>query len=190
MPLKVPNLDWIKSWNPLLGEALESLVNAHENIAQKLSVNPQGSTVAPAPPSAVNVTANASGIHRISWSDSNPRTRNLHYIHEWDHDSSFANGQSTITSGHRQLSIPIAGGTKPVFHRVCAQYPDGARSTWVYFGSPTNPTGVVDGAPTAGPLPHTSTGSGTSSVPGHGLGQEKFVSSQALPGKPPKVFQE
>lgn len=189
MPLKVPNLDWVKSWNPLLGETIESLVQKIENVAVKTNQNPDGSTVAPAAPTSINVTSNTSGIHRVSWTDNNPRTRNLHYVHEWDHDSTFKNGQATISSGHRQLSIAISGGAKPVFHRVCAQYPDGARSNWVYFGSPTNPTGVTDNATVPGPDPHPATGCGTSNVPGHGLGQEKFVPSPTAPGLPPKTFQ-
>jgi hypothetical protein len=189
MPTKIPNLDWVKSWNPLLGEAIDALALHIDNIAQKAGVNPQGSVVAPTPPSSINVTANASGIHRVSWTDNSPRTRNLQYVHEWDTSSTFANGQPTVTSGHRQLSIAISGGTQPVYHRVCSQYPDGSRSPWVYFGSPTNPTGVVDSATVAGPPAHPTTGCGTSSTAGHGLGQEKFVSSPAAPGIPPKTFQ-
>lgn len=190
MPLKIPNLDWVKSWNPLLGETIEALVSHIENTAQKTSINPQGNTVAPAAPSAIKVTANASGIHRVSWTDSNPRTRHVNYFHEWDTDPGFSNPQSSHVGVGRQISIPIAMGTKAVYHRVSAQYPDGPRSSWVYFGSPTNPTGVVDGATVAGPPAHTSTGSGTSTTGGQGFGIEKYVSSQSLPGQPPKVFEQ
>ena len=190
MALKIPNLDWVKSWNPLLGETIQSLITHVENIAQKTTINPNGSVVTPSAPTSINVTANASGIHRVSWTDNNPRTRDLRYVHEWDTDPTFPNGQSTVTHGHRQLSISIAMGTKPVYHRVCSQYPDGNRSSWVYFGSPTNPLGVKDNATTVGPPAHTSTGCGTSNTAGHGLGQEKFVSPAATPGQPPKTFRE
>lgn len=190
MGLKIPNLDFIKSRDPLLGEAIEALVTHVENTAQKTSVNPQGNTVAPAPPTAIKVTTNASGIHRVSWTDNNPRTRNARYFHEWDTDPNFGNPQTTPTHVGRQVSIPISMGDKPVYHRVCAQYPDGPRSAWVYHGSPTNPTGVIDNAPTVGPAPHPTTGSGTSSTGGQGFGIEKFVSSPVAPGIAPKVFKE
>lgn len=189
MPLKIPNLDWIKANNPLLGEALDAVSLHIENVAQKAGYNSAGSAVAPSPPSSISVSANASGIHRVSWTDNSPRTRNLNYVHEWDHNSTFTNGQATVTAGHRQISIPISGGTTPVYHRVCSQYPDGSRSPWVYLGSQTNPTGVVDNATVAGPPPNAATGCGTSTVPGHGLGQEKYVSSPSAPGLPPKTFQ-
>lgn len=188
--IRVPNLDAIKS-NPnttAIGEALEAVANSIDTLGQKSAMNPQGPTGAPAPPSGINVTANASGIHRISIIDNNPRTRQVHYFHEWDTDPSFGNPQPSHLGVARQISIPISMGTAPVYHRTFCQYPDGDRSPIVYFGSSSKPTGVVDGAPVSGPAPHVSTGSGTSSGGGYGFGREPFVSSPAQPGKAPKIY--
>jgi hypothetical protein len=190
MPLRIPNLDSIKN-NPattLIGEALEALTNGLETVGVKAAMNPQGNTNAPAPPSATAVTANASGIHRISITDNSPRTRQVHYFHEWDTDPAFGNPQTAHLGVARQVSIPIAMGSTPVYHRVYCQYPDGDRSPIVYLGSSSNPTGVVDGSPTPGPVAHPTTGSGTASGGGHGFGREAFVSSPSQPGKPPKIW--
>jgi hypothetical protein len=45
MGVRIPNLDDIKARDPLLGEALETFADLHDNLGQKLSVNPQGKTL-------------------------------------------------------------------------------------------------------------------------------------------------
>ena|SRR5579862_6411723 len=192
MALKIPNLDKLTQDNPLLGEALQSLMNGIEQTGTKLSVNPQGNTNPPAAPTGISVTANASGIHRVSISDNSPRTRNVHYFVEHSTDRHFS--ASSVQVEHlgpvRQRSLAQSMGTTPVYYRAYAQYLDGPRSDYVYFGSSTNPTGVQDGATTVGPAFHASTGSGTASGGGEGFGTEKYVANPAAPGRPPKVFSE
>lgn len=192
MALKVPNLDSITA-NPMftpIGEALSAISTAVDNMGQKLAVNPQGSTLAPAPPSAINVTANASGIHRVSIVDNNPRTRQVHYFIEHSISRNFrdADTQTEHLGVARQRSLPQSMGKTPVYYRAYSMYPDGQRSQMVYFGSATNPTGVVDGATTTGPAFHPSTGSGTSTGAGYGFGQEHFVPNPTTPGRAPKVY--
>jgi hypothetical protein len=178
----------IQEDNPQLAEALRALGDAHDTMAIKMAVNPQGTTNPPQPPNQITVTANASGIHRVSIVDSNPRTRSVGYWHEWDTNSNFSNAQPTFLHAARQVSLALSMGATPVYHRVCAQYPDGQRSAWLIHGGPQHPTGVIDGASVPGPAPHTSTGSGTSSVPGYGSGRESFVSPPGQAGKSPKIF--
>ncbi len=189
---KIANLDKITQDHPLVGEAFQSLVQIIQNLSEKLSIDPQGNTLAPPAPQSINVTANSTGIHRVSIVDNNPRTRNLEYFHEYSLHPDFREGsvQTEHLGVQRQNSVNIAMGQQPIYHRVYSQYRDGPKSDFVYFGSSTNPTGVVDGAAVTGPDLHPSTGSGTASTGGQGFGTEKYVSSEAAPGRPPKVFKE
>lgn len=203
--MKLPNMDQITAWSPLLAECIQSIGGAIDTLGQKSSFNPQGGTVKPTPPSAINVTASPSGIHRVSITDNSPRTRAANNFVEHSIDPNF--GPDSVQVEHlgvaRQRSIPQSMGTTPVYYRAYTAYPDGARSDIIYFGGATNPTGVVDNAPSSvvtdvtgpvtasllGPPHHPSTGSGTSSTGGYGFGRESFVSAPAAPGKSPKIFQ-
>jgi hypothetical protein len=144
---KVPNLDHIWANNPLFAEALESLRNGIDTMGQKLSVNPQGPTIAPSPPSAINVSA-ASGITHVSLQDSNPRTRNVHYFVEYDTNPNFSNAQTIHLGAARQVRVPTFLGT--TYWRAYSQYADSPRSSIVYHGTTTAPTAVSDGAAGAG----------------------------------------
>jgi hypothetical protein len=188
--MKVVNLDQIKNDHryTAIGEALDSLKTGVENMGQQLAVNPQGTTNAPAPPNAINVTANSSGIHRISLTDNNPRTRQVNYFVDFDTDPQFGNAQTEHLGVQRQRSIPQSMGKTPVFYRGYCSYPSGGRSPFIYFGTSSKPTPVVDGATVVGPDFHPTTGSGTSSTGGYGFGQEQFVSSPNQPGKPPSIY--
>lgn len=191
MALKIPNLDWIKNHEQfyMIGEALQALANNDEQIGQKLSVNPQGNTVAPTPHANITVAAQG-GITHVALTDTSARTRQVHNFVEWDTNNNFSNAQTISLHVGRQVRIPTFMGTTPVYVRSYAQYPDGTRSSHTYYGSPTNPTPIFDGAATHGPVPPPTTGSGTSNTPGEGFGKEKFVSPPGLPGQAPKVFAE
>jgi hypothetical protein len=187
MAFKIPNLDLLWNNNPLLAEALQAVRDGIDQLGTKLSINPQGPTIAPAAPSALNVIA-ANGISHVTLTDNNPRTRQVHYFVEWDTSPSFNVSPQTHHLGvGRQIRVPTAIGG-PVYWRAYSMYPDGQRSPIVYHGSPTAPLGVNDGAISIGPAPPRSTGSGTSPRAGQGFGTEHFISSPTAPGKPPKTF--
>lgn len=144
MPFKVPNIDTIWNHNPIVAEALQSLRDGIETMGQKLSVNPQGPTNAPAPPSAINITA-AGGITHVALEDNNPRTRNVHYFVEYDTNPNFTNAQTIHLGTARQTRVPtFLGGS--TYWRAYSQYPDSPRSDIKYYGTPENPSAVSDGA--------------------------------------------
>jgi hypothetical protein len=188
MSFKIPNLDHFWEHSPLLAEALQSLRDGVDSLGQKLSVNPQGETNAPEPPSAINVAA-AGGVTHITLTDKNPRTRQVHYFVEYDTDPNFTNAHTEHLGVARTRRIPtFMGADKPLYVRAYAQYPDGRRSSIIYHGSPHDPTPINDGAVTNGPALPPTTGSGTAQSPGYGFGHDKFVSPPLTPGKPPKTY--
>ena len=203
MGVRIPNLDHIKARDPLLGEALETLADLHDNMGQKLSVNPQGKTAVPPSHVALNVTAANGVVHATVDNGSNPRTRNLHNFLEWDTDPNFTNAQVEHLHVGTQRRIPTMLGTT-VYMRSYTMYADGQQQspykyaqihdglqsqTYLQSTNPTPPSGtqtVTVSLP--GPNLPRSTGSGTSPTPGQGFGIEQFVSEATTPGKPPKVF--
>lgn len=187
MSFKVANLDHF--WNnfPLFAEALESLRAGIDTLGQKMNVNPQGQTLPPAPPSALNVVAQ-NGITHVTLTDNNPRTRQVHYFVEYDTNPNFSNAHTVSLHIGRSARIPTFMGSTPFYVRAYSMYPDGGRSNIIYKGTAQRPVAILDGAAAVGPpLPKTP-GSGTSKVPGHGFGQEKFISGPNTPGKPPKTY--
>lgn len=187
MSFKVANLDHLWNTAPLTAEAVESLRDGIDTLGQKLNVNPQGPTVAPTPPSALNVVAQ-NGITHVTLTDNNPRTRQVHYFVEYDTSPNFSNAHTLSLHIGRSVRIPTFLGTTPFYVRAYSQYPDGGRSNIIYKGTAQRPTAILDGASVTGPpLPKTP-GSGTSKGPGHGFGQEKFISQPKTPGKPPKTY--
>jgi len=184
---KVANLDSIWNNAPILAEALQSLRDGIDTIGQKLSVNPQGPTIAPTPPQALNVVASG-GITHVTITDNSPRTRHVNYFVEYDTSPNFSNAHPLHLGIGRSARIPTFMGPTPIYVRAYAMYPDGPRSTLIYHGSPISPTPILDGAPTVGPSLPPTPGSGTSTHAGYGYGRDKFVSPPRTPGKPPKVY--
>jgi hypothetical protein len=199
MGVRIPNLDEIKARDPLLGEALETFADLHDNLGQKLSVNPQGKTLTPPPHVSLNITA-ANGItHFTVDNGSNPRTRQLHNWVDWADNPTFQNAQTEhLFAGTQRRVATMLGG--PIYARSYTMYADGERqSTYTYASiehdglqpaiTSVTGTGVTTTTATlAGPALPKSTGSGTASVSGQGFGVEKFVPQATTPGKPPKVF--
>lgn len=203
MGVRIPNLDDIKARDPLLGEALETLADLHDNMGQKLSVNPQGKTLTPPPHVALNVVAANGVLHATVDNGANPRTRQLHNFIDYDTNSNFSNAQTESLHVGTQRRIPTMLGTT-IFLRSYTMYPDGeqqsaykyaqvhdglATQTYLQSTTPTPPAGTQTvSTALPGPALPATTGSGTSPVPGRGFGVEKFVAQTNTPGKPPKVF--
>jgi hypothetical protein len=200
--VQIPNLDWIKQTYPLIGEAMEEFANLHNNMGQKLSVNPQGKTDPPPPHTQVSAVGANGVIHVTVDNGNNPRTRGLHNWFEYDTDPNFGNAQAEHLFAGTQRRIPTMTGST-IYVRSYTMYQDSAqRSAYRYtavndgLGSQTYlqatgtpPTGTTSVTATLpGPAFPASKGSGTSPTPGEGFGREQFVSVAGTPGKPPKVF--
>ncbi len=198
MGVRIPNLDEIKARDPLLGEALETLADLHDNLGQKLSVNPQGKTLTPPAHVNLHVTAQNGVLHTTVDNGNNPRTRNLHNFVEWDTNPNFTNAQVEALHVGTQRRIPTFLGAK-VYLRSYTMYPDGEQQSpyqyaEIHDNAPTFVTSATGTGVTTttskviGPAPPPTRGSGTSPVPGQGFGVEHFVADATTPGKPPKVF--
>src|ERR1700723_1705462 len=112
MALKIANLPELKN-DPYLykvGEAIESLAQAHENLSYKLSVNSQGDTQPPAPHSAIAVTAK-NGITHIALTDHNPRTSAVPNFVEGATSKDFSDAQPIHLGAGRQVRIPTFMGS-------------------------------------------------------------------------------
>jgi hypothetical protein len=202
MGVRIPNLDWVKATNPLLGEALETFADLFDNVGQKISVNPQGKTLTPPPHVSLNAVGQNGIVHVSVDNGNNPRTRQLHNFVEYDTDPNFTNPQTeSLHVGTQRRIATFTGQT--IYLRSYTMYPDGEQqSTYKYAqindglasqtylqatGTPPSGTQTVT-TTLPGPVFPPSKGSGTSPTGGQGFGVEKFVSSDTTPGKPPKVF--
>jgi hypothetical protein len=186
---------------------MEEMANLHNNMGQKLSVNPQGKTQVPPSHVALNVVAQNGICHVTVDNGNNPRTRALHNWVEYDTDPNFSSGTTQVEhlAQGNQRRIPTMLG-QPIYFRSYTMYADGEQQsaykyasvtndggtsslTYLQSTSPTPPanTQIVTTGVNGPPLPKA-TGSGTSPTAGRGFGIEKFVSNPTTPGKPPQVF--
>src|ERR1017187_8776573 len=204
MGMSITNIDKITEENPLLGEALQSLADAHDAMGQKLSVNPQGVSQPPPPHVSLTVTAANGVCHVVADHGNNPKTRNLEHFIEYQNTGNWKDAQVEHLGVGNQRRIPTFLNSKVYFrsysmYRDSTQRSDFSYATVDHDGTPTFTTGVALAHPgsavltsttaslTGPPLP-PSKGSGTSPTPGQGFGQERFVSAATTPGKPPSVF--
>lgn len=159
----VPNLDYIKSKDHKLGEALESMQNALNLTAQQTNANPTGKVGAPPPIQKVNVSA-ANGLHDIQIVDNQQIYRGIEYFLEYSSTASFSAPRVIHVGTARNHSIFLGTGT--FFWRAYSQYPTGDPSPPVYFGSQQTPTPVSGGGTITGPAQLPSGGSGTAAYNG------------------------
>lgn len=169
--------------DPLLNEAFEDLVGRIENIRQQTNIATNGDTLPPPPVATINVIA-AQGIFDVALSDNSSNiSRGIHYFLEYSTSPFF----TTPTVIHLGASRNWRGmlGNQLFYWRGYSSYPTSPRSEPVYFGTKTQPTGVLGGGTSAGPAPLGSNGSGTSL--GAGAEDGGFGNQQYRGKKPPQL---
>jgi hypothetical protein len=157
--VNIANLEKIRQENPLLAEALESISLGVGAVADQTNAMIHGNTAAPAGPSSLTVTA-AGGIFDGAIEDSSPVTRGINYFVEISDNSSFVKPRVLDLGQSRNFRENL--GNQTLYFRAYSSYPTSARSPAVYHGgSESNPTAVVGGGATTGPVLSPSQGSGT-----------------------------
>jgi len=157
--LNIHNIDLIRSKDPFVAEALESIALQLGHVADQTTATIGGTTAAPPAPTSVNVQA-AGGIHDIAITDNNPVQRGINYFVEYSPNASFV--KPTVIDLGQSRNWRGALGNQTLFFRAYSSYPTSPRSDAVYHGgSAINPVAVVGGGATSGPTPQASQGSGT-----------------------------
>lgn len=161
--LNIRNISQIRSSNPLLAEALESIAEQVGHVADQTTATLHTTTQAPPPPEALNVTASG-GVFDFAITHTAPVQRGINYFVEYSQSPSFAQA-STIDLGQSR-NHRVFLGNQTLYFRTRAGYPTSPPSEPTYFiagsGSPAQPTAVVGGGAIAGPTPQPSQGAGTS----------------------------
>lgn len=153
--------------DPLLGETLQTIQNALNNMAAQAAISADGDLPAPGAPAQLSVTA-AGGIFDITITDNNPDGTQLapDYFLEYSTTAAFVQPSQIHLGPARVWRGNL--GNQTLFWRCYSQYGRASQpSPFTYFGSSANPTPVVGGGAIAGPAPQPSTGSGT--TPTNGL---------------------
>jgi len=151
------NRSHVQKIDPLLAQALDSIVAQVQSVATQTAATINGFTPSPPVISALSVLA-SSGIFDIQIQDNNPVQRGINYFVEYSTTPNFA--QPHIVDLGASRSYRATWGNQTLYFRAYSQYPTSAPSEVVYFGASNAPTAVVGGG-SAGPTPQASTGSGT-----------------------------
>lgn len=161
---QVPYLPHIITNDSRLGQALQAIQDAINNIASQTAASaagPQGTSPSPA---SLTVTA-AQGVFDIAITDNAPIQRGIEYFLEYSLTASF--NQPTVIHLGTTRNHRVFLGNQILYWRAYSQYgPASAPSQPVYFGSANNPTPVAGGGTITGPAPLASNGSGTASTNG------------------------
>lgn len=120
---------------------------------------------APMASGSLDVVA-ADGVFDVAITDSTPN-RGEYYFLEWDLTGSFDDAIPVMLGPCRNYRAFI--GSQTVYWRWYKQLLGSNVSGYINFGGNT-PQGVAGGGSLAGPAPHDTEGSGTSTQPGQGWG--------------------
>jgi hypothetical protein len=153
----------VQQKDPLLAQALDSIVAQIQSIATQTVATINGVTPAPPIITALSVLA-SSGIFDIQIQDNAPVHRGINYFVEYSTTPNFV--QPHVIDLGASRSYRATWGNQTLYFRAYSQYSTSPPSPTVYFGSEAVPTAVVGGG-SAGPTPQASTGSGT--APNTGL---------------------
>lgn len=180
---QVKKLEVLRHDNLHLGEALDDLINAHDNTSSQLQNDPNGADIVPPQLSSLQVTTASAtlpvsggatvvvggGAH-LSIVDNSKIGRAVHYFVEYDTDPNFTNPWVEHFGPARNRMISLPNGT--YFFKAYSQYPAGGppqpASKHVYASGPI----VISGSPFPALLPSQASGTGMPGTGGgHGAGR-------------------
>lgn len=173
MPIVLPELEYIRSKDARLADALQKILD-EVNLTQKgTGVAPAGRLPAPPTLGGISVTA-AGGTFDVQLTDKAATLPGVTYFVEYDTSPQFSNAYVVPLGVARNRHITLGNGT--YYWRAYSQNVGGVQSPIVVFGG-TTPTGVAGGGAVVGPAPQTTQGSGTSQAPGFGFGTPPNVTA-------------
>lgn len=152
------NRTYVHGKDPLLGRALDSIVEQIQNVATATASSTSGFAPAPNPITSLSVTASG-GIFDVQVNDNSPVNRGVNYFLEYSTTPGFQ--QPVVVDLGASRNYRATWGNQTLYFRAFSQYPTSPPSSFVYFGPANNPTAVVGGGSAAGPAIQPSTGSGT-----------------------------
>lgn len=139
---KLPNVGEISTRDQLTGQTLQHIEDVFNNFIKQFPLSATGVTKAPSPVSQISVAA-AAGIATVTLTDKNSGAAGLKYVVEYSTDPNFSSfglvdlGESTV----HKLALGAGSGT--YYFRAAAKFLTSERSAWAYFGTESQPTGVV-----------------------------------------------
>jgi hypothetical protein len=156
--LTLPHLGKIKAQDIYLGDTIERVQRAVNQMGKMLGVDPTGTFPTPTAPAQVNVTSVAGGFD-VAIVDANPQ-RLAHYFLDFSADAGFAAPRTVFLGTSRNIYLPLGQAT--LFFGARAQHFGSDSSDRTVFGGniPTAVTGGAPGTPTL--QPSQGTGAGTS----------------------------
>lgn len=162
--MNIRNLDYIRSKDPKLFEALSDILTQQQNIAQQVNANPSGLPQSPPTISGLKVTGQ-NGMFHLQITDNGPIYRGISYHAEYADNPAFTNPQPIDMGAARNHTLFLGNGT--YYFRAFSAYSNGPPGAPAYHGG-SIPVPVIGGGLIGGPalLPPQSSGTGT---PGQGL---------------------
>jgi hypothetical protein len=158
--LTVPQLEAVRADDPLVYEALKSVVAAVNSLGQRLNVDPHPASAStsgmnlppPAPPASIAVTG-ARGVFSVALAPGAGNTTPISYFVEAASDAVFSPANTVIypLGGARVANVALGNVTR--YWRARAKYIESDYSPYVYFGTQAAPTAVVGGLTGSGDQP-------------------------------------
>lgn len=187
--MNIDNLEYIRSLKsaefPDLGvklaEALQSLGQQHDTLAQQMNGNGLGNPTAPPAINGLKVTGQ-NGHFNIAVQDQNQIYRGIRYYAEYDTDKNFSNPTTVPMGDSRNHNIFLGNGT--YYWRAYSAYLSSPAGPAAYHGSQGEPLPVSGGGSVGGPARQASQGSGTG-APGQGLQGPGGIPFRSATGAPP-----
>jgi hypothetical protein len=152
--LSFPNLDYLAVDDPILYDAMNSIVSAFNQLQKQVGVdaapssaNQSGQTIpAPNPPASISVTAPAgTKAFVIHITPSPGAAPGILYFLEVSDNTGFTNnpGTNTVYQLGNTLVANLSLGAVTRYFRVRATYPSSGYSLYAYFGTAANPTALT-----------------------------------------------
>ncbi len=161
-------IDTIRDLHPQLHTALSNVIDGVNTVGSVAGIG-SGSPLAPPTNTGMLSVKAMNGVFDAAIMDPNPQ-RGEHYFLEWDTTPSFSNAKTIPLGPGRNWRGSL--GNMTTYWRHYKQMLGSDVSPHAYFGSQSAPT-PVNGGGAAGPTPHPSQGSGSSTIPGKGFGPIK-----------------
>ena len=177
--LTLPHLGKIetKSWE--IAESLRAMMNAINNHARIVGVDPTGTYPAPTALSSIAVTSVAGGFD-VALTDANPQ-RGVHYFVEFDTMPNFPAPRTVPLLSTRNVYLPLVTGT--YYFRAYAQFIGSNPSAYTVFGgaTPQSVAGGAAGTPVLGATQGTGSTGPTGASPNPPVGSGFGTLSQLPP---------
>ena len=177
----IRNLEYIRSKDPKLYEALMDLAAHQDNITQQVNGNPTGQPQAPPAIDAVNVTGQNGHFH-VQIQHQAEIYRGVKYYAEYADNPNFTSPHTIHMGDSREHTTFLGNGT--YYWRAYAAYSSSPAGRPAYHGGAGTPL-PVEGGGTIGPpafLPPQGSGTGS---PGEGLSGPGRIPFRSATGVPP-----